>query len=81
MLPISEITKGRESKVIVYEEEFYTPCGIGFTLNAVDLIAGVTYMVSVETYNQNGNYYLSTGQEIQVQVISIPVPGTVQVRH
>lgn len=81
MLPISEITKGRESKVIVYEEEFYTRCGIGFTLNAVDLIAGVTYTISVETYNQNGNYYLSTGQEIQVQVISIPVPGTVQVRQ
>lgn len=79
VLPIKEITKGEESRTIKYNEEIYTPCGIAVTLNEQDLIAGVTYAVTIEAYNQNGNFYLSTSQEVQIQVISIPVPGTIEV--
>lgn len=81
VLPASEITKGQMSKVIDYNEEMFTPCAIAMTLNQADLVAGVTYTIAIDVYNQNGNYYLTTGQEVTVQVISIPTPGTLQVCH
>ena len=79
-LPVSEIVKGRESRTIGYNEDMYTPCGIAMTLNDIDLVAGETYTITMVTYNQNGNVYLSTSQDFEVQTISIPTPGTLEVK-